>query len=155
VVRSAFSESFTAGKSVGFSLATSRTQLGSPASIIEVYPHPALLYLTGEEKRLPYKVSKIRSYYPNATPEQRRGALVETWRTILVALERAVAGASRLLDGWEALPLSRLKSVEDTLDALISAWVGAEFMRGRATAYGDETAAIWIPQAGLAKRASS
>ncbi len=41
--------------------------------------------------------------------------------------------------------LSSLKRYEDGLDALVSAWVGCMFMGGAAAAYGDSTAAIWVP----------
>ena len=46
-----------------------------------------------------------------------------------------------------AFPSSRRKGVEDTLDALICAWAGVEFLRGRAEPFGDADAAIWIPLA--------
>jgi predicted RNase H-like nuclease len=41
--------------------------------------------------------------------------------------------------------LARLKRYEDSLDALICAWVGAEHLAGRTIALGDDTAAIWCP----------
>ena len=41
--------------------------------------------------------------------------------------------------------LAGLKSYEDALDALVCAWVGTEYLAGRATAYGDCDAAIWVP----------
>jgi hypothetical protein len=39
-----------------------------------------------------------------------------------------------------------LKRYEDALDALISAWVGVEFINGRAIPYGDDAAAVWVPR---------
>jgi predicted RNase H-like nuclease len=42
--------------------------------------------------------------------------------------------------------LSRFKTYEDALDALVSAWVGMKYLEGNATPYGDSTAAIWIPE---------
>jgi hypothetical protein len=42
-------------------------------------------------------------------------------------------------------PLSSLKRYEDSLDALVCAWVGAEHLAGRTVPYGDSTAAIWCP----------
>jgi predicted RNase H-like nuclease len=41
--------------------------------------------------------------------------------------------------------LARLKPYEDALDALVSAWIGLEYLAGRATALGDEQAAVWVP----------
>ena len=37
--------------------------IASPG-LIEVYPHPALVELAGAAKRLPYKASSVRSYWP-------------------------------------------------------------------------------------------
>jgi hypothetical protein len=31
------------------------------------------------------------------------------------------------------------------IDALVCAWVGMKYLAGEAVAYGDETAAIWVP----------
>tara|TARA_B100002003_G_scaffold148670_1_gene137814 strand:+ start:724 stop:861 length:138 start_codon:yes stop_codon:yes gene_type:complete len=41
--------------------------------------------------------------------------------------------------------LAGLKTYEDGIDALVCAWVGIEYLRGAATPYGDDDAAIWIP----------
>jgi predicted RNase H-like nuclease len=56
----------------GFPLLTNSIQL---PGIIEVYPHPALIELAAASERLPYKVSKTRKYWPDATPLERRGSL--------------------------------------------------------------------------------
>lgn len=42
--------------------------------------------------------------------------------------------------------LAALKRYEDVLDALVCAWVATHYANGAATAYGDNTAAIWVPQ---------
>jgi predicted RNase H-like nuclease len=84
--------------------------------------------------------------------------LFATWRRIADAVEREVRGARALLPmtRLSTLPLARLKGVEDALDAIVCAWIGAEVMRGRAQPYGDETAAIWVPAGrGASIRASS
>ena len=44
------------------------------------------------------------------------------------------------------LPLAQLKPYEDSLDALICAWVGALYIDGAARALGDAESAIWIPE---------
>jgi hypothetical protein len=38
-----------------------------------------------------------------------------------------------------------LKRYEDTLDALVCAWLGFRFLAGKTLPLGDETAAIWCP----------
>jgi hypothetical protein len=53
----------------GYPLQTDR--LARPG-VIEVYPHPALVELAGALERLPYKTSKVGSYWPLATPQERR-----------------------------------------------------------------------------------
>ena len=50
-----------------------------------------------------------------------------------------------LRETGRATTLSGLKRCEDALDALVCAWVGAEFLAGRTTGLGDDTAAIWCP----------
>jgi predicted RNase H-like nuclease len=37
------------------------------------------------------------------------------------------------------------KAFEDTLDAVICAWVAVRALEGLAVPFGDDTAAIWIP----------
>jgi len=133
----------------GFRLATAGAERRLPARpVVEVHPHAALVRLLGAERRLPYKLSRARQYYPDVTPEDARARLLTTWRTILRGLEPVVRGAKRLLPPDPArLAPSRLKAVEDALDAIVCAWIGAVVMRRNAEAYGDESAAIWVPKA--------
>ena len=57
-----------------------------------------------------------------------------------------MAGIGLVLPSAEDLSsFSHLKRYEDTIDALICAWVGMKYLDGKAHAYGDETAAIWVP----------
>jgi predicted RNase H-like nuclease len=120
---------------------------------IEVYPHPALIELTKSEKRLPYKVDKIGRYWKDDTREERRKNLFAQWQIILDILKLQIPN----LDEQISLPKSeigslskikkwKLKAFEDQLDAVICAWVGVCFLDNQARAYGDETAAIWIPE---------
>lgn len=39
------------------------------------------------------------------------------------------------------------RSYEDALDALVCCWIGSAFLAGEAYPLGDETAAIWCPEA--------
>jgi len=38
-----------------------------------------------------------------------------------------------------------MKTYEDRLDAVISAWTGMKFFMGEAEPFGDSDAAIWVP----------
>lgn len=117
----------------------------SPA-LLEVYPHPALIELAAADRRLPYKQSKIRKYWPDMAPLARRANLLRTWSDIVGLLDVEISGVA------DALPLPpmdargyELKAFEDALDAVICAWVGACALTGKARAYGDESSAIWVP----------
>ncbi len=116
--------------------------------LIEVYPHPALVELTNAARRLPYKAGKVRKYWPSALPEKRKARLLWIWAEIISRLEAEVVGVRDLMPalpegnaaGW------RLKAYEDALDAVVCAWAGVCALEGRATPFGDEHSAIWIPQ---------
>ncbi len=118
--------------------------------LLEVYPHPALVELTGAARRLPYKVGKIRDYWPNDTAVGRRTRLFETWRVIVASLDARLPGAADVLPlpPLDA-PTWQLKSFEDMLDAVVCAWVGICAFEGTAVPFGNETSAIWIPQSHL------
>lgn len=129
----------------GFRLDTIAGLAGSFAkSLIEVYPHPALVALTGAEERLRYKLSKACKYWPNLSSVLRR-----EW--VMAELNRIETRLKIEFDGLTLPPLQPdsptfvIKAREDSLDALVSAWVGMQYRRGLASAFGDETAAIWIP----------
>lgn len=128
---------------LGLPLAT--TTLGN-RSLIEVYPHPALIELATAERRLPYKVSKIRKYWPDQTPDMRRHSLFEVWKGIVNLLDGQIRGVAALLPSPSFGALGHeMKAYEDGLDAVVCAWVGACALDKRAMAYGDETSAIWVP----------
>jgi predicted RNase H-like nuclease len=117
-----------------------------PPGLIEVYPHPALVELTGASERLPYKASKVRTYWPSATSLERRALLNRQWMEIIVSLENEIVGVEAALPRLE--PTARgaqVKAFEDMLDAIVCAWVGICALDGRAIPYGNSDAAIWIP----------
>lgn len=115
-------------------------------NLIEVYPHPALVELAQESRRLPYKVSKIGAYWPELPPLERRENLLAVWRRIVVLLDQEIEGvADRLRPPDLAASIRDLKAFEDRLDAVVCAWVGVCVLDGRAKPFGDETSAIWIP----------
>ncbi len=130
----------------GFPLATGTTPAGTPNRLVEVYPHPALMTLTGANYRLCYKVSRSRRYWPNSTPAERRANLLGQFHRILSALKDEVRDIHlELPDAASAVSTSGLKRYEDSLDGLVCAWVGAKYLEGTASPYGDHTAAIWVP----------
>lgn len=96
--------------------------------------------------RVPYKIGRRRRYWPDTTATERRAMLAESWRRIVAALELRVDGLVRCLPHPEdTQTLAALKGYEDALDACVCAWVGAFYLAGGARAYGDDSAAIWIP----------
>ncbi|MCQ1764705.1 DUF429 domain-containing protein [Neorhizobium galegae] len=129
----------------GYPLLTSRASF--PA-LIEVYPHPALIELASADRRLPYKHAKSRKYWPDADVVGRRRNLFGVWMEIITLLDTRIKGVAAAL----ALPDPgcrgfEMKAFEDSLDAVVCAWVGTCVLDGTAKAYGDDTSAIWIPTA--------
>jgi predicted RNase H-like nuclease len=116
-------------------------------SLAEVYPHPALLRLMGARSRVPYKVGKTKTYWPEASPEKRRAAVLDSLRNIAEALETVIVGVKRevvpRLEGTKSL--ASLKPAEDMIDAIICAWIGATILESAAEPIGDIDSAIWIP----------
>ena len=128
----------------GYALATTTVE---GRTLVEVYPHPALIELAAAERRLPYKASKVAKYWPHDLPGARRQRLLETWRQIVAMLDGRIEGVEGLLSlpafeskGYE------MKAFEDMLDAVVCAWVGTCILEGNATAYGDAVSAIWVPR---------
>lgn len=133
----------------GFELVTTRWTM-PPASLIEVYPHVALLGLMNRPERVPYKVHKTQTYWPGLPRAVRRRKLVDEWQAIVSRLGRYVEGVDiPLRANPETLTFRRLKQFEAAIDALVCAWMAAEFWNGTARRMGDTEAAIWIPQAAL------
>lgn len=133
----------------GFQLATAATPARAFDRLIEVYPHPAVLRLLDAGYRVPYKSAGASRYWRREralTPVERRQRLLATHHTILRALQQRIQAIGLELPSNAAdVSLAGLKRYEDALDALICAWVGMEYLAGRAKAYGDGTAAIWVP----------
>jgi predicted RNase H-like nuclease len=129
----------------GFLLHTASLCPRPPLSLIETFPHPALLTLCNCDYRLPYKVSRARRYWPTTSIAERRMNLKVQMRRILDALQKDIEKIPTDLLRAEDCSSSELKSIEDRIDALVCAWVGIKYLDGRANAYGDSSAAIWIP----------
>jgi len=130
---------------LGYSVAATETSPGTPMQLLEVYPHTALLSLLKRERRVPYKIGKLRSYWKNETPEGRRRLLFQELRAIEAGL-CAVLGPLPIVWPLPSAKTHVLKAFEDALDAMISAWVGMQYMDGGAVPLGDESAAVWCPR---------
>jgi predicted RNase H-like nuclease len=134
----------------GYPLATNQTQAAGRA-VVEVYPLAALVRLLNVEKRPAYKVAKMARYFGKAVPpldkRQRIDRVLKTWEQIFEALGREISDLDFELPKPSEIKFAvELKPYEDRLDALISAWVGACVLEGRAQPYGDERCAIWVPR---------
>ena len=133
---------------MGFRWAGAQAVLDHP-SFIEVYPHAAIIELFGYAYRFPYKVHKRGQYWRGDSPPERHRKSVRN----LLELKEKIGGRVTYAPGVrfpELLPeqsysLAFLKSYEDVLDSLVCALSGWAYAAGRATAYGNEEGAIWVP----------
>jgi predicted RNase H-like nuclease len=133
----------------GYLLAGANRRAGTSPAVIEVYPHPALLALLACDYRLPYKVGKSKKFWPDASIDERKGHLLEQFERIQGGLRGALGDTETPLPPAATVRrLNELKRYEDALDALTCAWVGARYLEGNATPYGDDDAAIWVPGRG-------
>jgi len=70
---------------------------------------------------------------------------LEQFEKILTALRADIRGIElKLPEPDDAVSMPRLKRYEDSLDALVCAWVGAKYVEGDAVPYGD----LMIPPQG-------
>ena len=115
---------------------------------IEVYPHPAIVRLLNLEVRLKYKFDKSNRFWPGRSLAQRRERISANLRRLRTGLTTQIIGIREDCIPTDAYLQSRraLKRFEDTLDALVCAWVGACYFEGHAECYGDAAAAIWVPE---------
>ncbi|WP_294537416.1 DUF429 domain-containing protein [uncultured Rhodoblastus sp.] len=115
--------------------------------LIEVYPHPALVEIFSASERLPYKLAKLRSYWPNSSVGERRAKVIGKWKEIVTRLDNEIAGVSSALGNPPAnTKVVYLKAYEDMIDAVVCAWVAICALEGKAVPFGDEKSAIWIPK---------
>ena len=124
---------------------------GNPSAMkmIEVYPHPAIVTLLGLDRRLPYKVDRRGRYWrgESLTAPEKKNRLIKAFRRIQRGLAREIDYLPDFLPSSPYAGTYRsLKPFEDTIDALVCAWVGACYLEGRSVAFGDcRTNAIWVP----------
>lgn len=132
--------------SAGFDLAVEGTKAGTANKLVEVYPHTALLGLLDVEKRIGYKVATSKKWCGQKDRTTRITRILQSFEEILKKLRDTIRNISFQLPlHTDSLHLADLKRFEDAIDALVSAWVGIEYLEGRAQAFGDENAAIWVP----------
>lgn len=117
-----------------------------PLTLAEVYPHPALLRLMVVEERVKYKVGKTTTYWRGASAKARLANVRGELQKIAQQLDSVVEGAAATIDVEAPSTFRALKPVEDTIDAIIAAWVGAAILEDAAEGFGDEISAIWIPR---------
>lgn len=127
----------------GFPLITRKTDVRSPA-LIEVYPHVALIELMKCNERRKYKVDKSLTYWKGKSATDRMSMLLAEWHEIAGALRKNL-GEFELDFPSGFSSLTSMKPFEDRLDAVISAWVGLRYFEGHAEPFGDDHAAIWVP----------
>jgi len=127
----------------GFVLHTATGWPRPSFSLIETFPHPALLALCNCDYRLPYKISRARRYWPTASLSERRSNLRLEMQRILAALSQEIEDVP--IEVQPAVDGCSFKELEDMIDALVCAWVGTKYLEQQTTAYGDSSAAIWVP----------
>jgi predicted RNase H-like nuclease len=133
---------------LGYKVATIETPVASTYVVAEVYPHPALLHLLDKDFRFKYKIGRASEYWPEKSPADRRRRIVKNWHKILDQLSLTINKIDLPLPSkteLENFPSTSLKRFEDAIDALVCGWVGVKYLEGDCAAYGDESAAIWIP----------
>lgn len=116
---------------------------------IETYPHPAIIELMQLPMRLAYKTSRVSQYWPEANSRTRWQRLCKNLDALRLALVDEINGLENLIPSAKVLlkngNKAQLKHLEDSLDAVVCCWIGYQFWRGHALAYGNEQSAIWLP----------
>ena len=132
----------------GFQWVGTHAVLDRP-SFIEVYPHAAIIELFGYPYRFPYKVHRRGQYWRDDPPPERHRKSVRNLLELKKKIDDCVTYAPGVgfpeLVPEQPYALAFLKGYEDVLDSLVCALSGQAYAAGRATAYGDEDGAIWVP----------
>ncbi len=132
---------------LGFRLAVRGKEANRGKWLVETYPHPALLRLLNSSYRVPYKVTKTTRYWPGDSKEVRIRKLLTEHERILNRLEQEIRAVDLPLPRADHVrALNHLKRFEDAIDSLVCAWVGIRFLEREIESFGDEKAAIWIPE---------
>jgi predicted RNase H-like nuclease len=127
----------------GFALVTTSQQRPRRA-LLEVYPHVAVLELCGADYRVPYKLSRRRRYWSKAAPREQLVRIRSEWDKILRCLSQRIAFDFDI--DCTDRPMQFWKAWEDVIDAVVCSYVGLRWLSGQAQPYGDDLAAIWVPE---------
>lgn len=115
---------------------------GLRCTVLECYPHPAIVEMFGLDERLRYKAKRGVRVAQRREGLARLSGLLDT----LVAAQPPLVAAPIVVD--DAVRGRRLKAVEDTLDARVCAWVAAlwNLTPARVRVFGDPAGAhIAVP----------
>lgn len=136
-------------RKAGYEWHTQGKARGAARVFIETYPHPAIIELMQLHMRLAYKTSRVSQYWPEANSRIRWQRLCKNLDALRLALTDEIASIENLIPSAQAVHQNgnkaRLKHLEDALDAVVCAWIGYQFWRGKALAYGNNEATIWLP----------
>jgi len=128
---------------LGYRVGTTATNAGTPRTMLEVFPHATAIDLVGASYRVPYKLGRIRQYWPERSATARRRALLAQWTAIRRALDAHIGGIELAIP--RGATLAGLKRYEDALDAVLCAYTGIAYMAKSIRAYGDTSGAVWAP----------
>ncbi|MDW7661693.1 MAG: DUF429 domain-containing protein [Bacillota bacterium] len=120
-------------------------------SLIEVYPHTAIIEYLGLDYRYEYKVSKKNKFKSWAllSPSQRQQKLIQNLNNLVSRLSIRVPN---IYDFFIELNLethytqAQLKGYEDAIDSVICALIGIDYIMGNIIGYGNNEGTIWVPQ---------
>ncbi len=90
--------------------------------------------------RLPYKASKVRNYWPDLTPDERRPQLYGVWHDSVETLESEMSRIDAVLPKLDIGCEPRCFEGEDTPDAIVCTWVAICALQGC-----DKESALWVP----------
>jgi len=126
---------------LGYRVAGTRVAAGTPGVMIEVFPHASAIGLLDATYRVPYKLGRMRQYWPDASAVAQRRNILSRWTKLRRALAQSIRGGELRIPANATL--AGLKRYEDALDALICAWTGVQYVAGAVRAYGDASGAVW------------
>lgn len=133
----------TGFSALGYAIGSTATRPGTRGVMLEVFPHATAIALVGADYRVPYKLGRIRQYWPDRSGEARRRAVLAQWTAIRRALDARIDRIELAIP--RGATLAALKRYEDALDALLCAWTGIAYLAGEIRAYGDASTAVWAP----------
>lgn len=125
-------------------------------SLIEVYPHTAIIEYLGLDYRYEYKVSKKNSYKSWAllTAFQKQEKLIRNLEYLISQLSIRVPNIFDFfikLNSETQYTQAQLKGYEDAIDSVICAITGFDFILGNVIGFGNNEGTIWVPQVNKVK----